>query len=271
MPSAAPHIGGGQRFANLALHSTGHRSASALRIALRRGTATHPLGYPYPNRPDFMRLPNPTHGSGAVLRTGPAVPPDNNVLRWLESGAPRVCHRFYSEGTNRLYAPSFFDGQISLAQAAQLISNKQSDDQTALLALKREYTVTPDPFTYKRLDRDPFLAISSSFPPQATGVNLAPGVPPPSPHLAEVLARRPITLLHCQSRLHPAVALLRAPPLPPFPAIKVALRSLHLPAKAKARANPHIVMLPLNKKANKRVMPKAKLRAKTLPRGPKAP
>ena len=34
-----------------------------------------------------MRLPDPRHGSGSVLCSGPP-PPEEDVIRWLHSGAP---------------------------------------------------------------------------------------------------------------------------------------------------------------------------------------
>ena len=57
LPAASSTSDGGQRFANLALHSTGHRSTSALHNAIRRGTAASPLGFPFPPAQPFYASP----------------------------------------------------------------------------------------------------------------------------------------------------------------------------------------------------------------------
>ena len=67
------------------------------------------------------------HAFGAVLRAGTLTPPETEVIRWLQNGAPRVSHRrAYNTGT-RPYAPTalivFFDGNI------QSTSNHQTDKQ----------------------------------------------------------------------------------------------------------------------------------------------
>ena len=170
LPAAAPSTGGGQRFADLALHSTGHRSTSALHNAIRRGTAAHPLGVPFPACPAFLRLPDPSHGTGRIRRPGLPVQPEASVVQWLKAGAPRVTFRQFPDPATRPPIPeallAFFDGNISHAHIIHLLDNHQCDDQQA----------------------------PPGMPASASGPQTAPAAPPINPALADFLARRPPSL-----------------------------------------------------------------------------
>ena len=79
----------------------------------------------------------------------------------------------------------------SVYQIIQLINNHQRDNQSALLAHKREHTAHPNPFSYKRLDFDPVFALTQPVTPcpRQAGAPSATDLPPSSQTLAEVLAR----------------------------------------------------------------------------------
>ena len=75
-PLPAPAEGDPQnhRFADLALHASGHRSAAALRNALQLATTTTAPPDHEPSNARFIRLPDPTNGHNNAIQS-PAAPP----------------------------------------------------------------------------------------------------------------------------------------------------------------------------------------------------
>ena len=91
-PMPAPAEGDPQnhRFADLALHASGHRSAAALRNTLQLATATAPPDHE-PSNARFIRLSDPTNGHNNAIQD-PAAPPSAAIIRWLRGGELLVSH-----------------------------------------------------------------------------------------------------------------------------------------------------------------------------------
>ena len=104
-PLPAPAEGDPQnhRFADLALHASGHRSAAALRNALQLATTTAPPDHE-PSNARFIRLPDPTNGHNNAIQD-PAAPPSAAIIRWLRGGATRVSSRLFPDAATRPYCP----------------------------------------------------------------------------------------------------------------------------------------------------------------------
>ena len=120
LPASAEGDPQTHRFADLALHASGHRSAAALRNALQLATATAPPDHE-PSNARFIRLPDPTTGHKNAIQN-PAAPPSEAIIRWLREGAPRVSSRLFPDPATRSYCPEalflFFSGKLSLPQCA---------------------------------------------------------------------------------------------------------------------------------------------------------
>ena len=104
-PLPAPAEGDPQnhRFADLALHASGHRSAAALRNALQLATTTAPPDHE-PSNARFIRLLDPTNGHNNAIQC-PAAPPSAAIIRWLRGGATRVSSRLVPDAATRPYCP----------------------------------------------------------------------------------------------------------------------------------------------------------------------
>ena len=170
-PLPAPAVGDPQShcFADLALHTSGHRSAAALRGALHLANSQSPIEHSSSNS-RFIRLPDPTNGTQTVWQN-PATPPSADIIRWLRDGAPRVSARLFPKPSTRPDCPEalfqFFSGKLTLSQCAQLIEQHLSDAQDAVNEAKRTFNINKDVggYRYVRLKYDP----SASGAPPSTG------------------------------------------------------------------------------------------------------
>ena len=117
LPASAEGDPQTHRFADLALHASGHRSAAALRNALQLATTTAPPDHE-PSNARFIRLPDPTKGHKNAIQN-PAAPPSDAIIRWLREGAPRVSSRLFPDPAIRPYCPEalflFFEVRPRLA------------------------------------------------------------------------------------------------------------------------------------------------------------
>ena len=115
LPAPAESDPQNHRFADLALHASGHRSAAALRNALQLATTPAPPDHE-PANARFIRLPDPTNGHNNAIQS-PAAPPSAAIIRWLRGGATRVSSRLFPDASKpyscfsaansaSLYAPS---------------------------------------------------------------------------------------------------------------------------------------------------------------------
>ena len=194
-PLPAPAEGDPQnhRFADLALHASGHRSAAALRNALQLATTPAPPNHE-PANARFIRLPDPTNGTNTTIQS-PAAPPSAAIIRWLRGGATRVSSRLFPDASTRPYCPEalflFFSGKLSLPLCAQLIAQHNEDQSAAVSDAKTSFhrAKEADSFTYHRLLVDLSLplmpdAASSSqagpgyASPPAAALGVRPRIPP---------------------------------------------------------------------------------------------
>ena len=181
-PLPAPAEGDPQthRFADLALHASGHRSAAALRNALQLATTTAPPDHE-PSNARFIRLPDPTNGHNNAIQN-PAAPPSAAIIRWLRGGATRVSSRLFPDASTRPYCPEalflFFSGKLSLPLCAQLIAQHKEDEPAAVSAAKTSFhrAKEADSFTYHRLLVD--LPVSP-MPDPASPSQAGPGYASP--------------------------------------------------------------------------------------------
>ena len=194
-PLPAPAEGDPQnhRFADLALHASGHRSAAALRNALQLATTPAPPDHE-PANARFIRLPDPTNGTNTAIQS-PAAPPSAAIIRWLRGGATRVSSRLFPDTSTRPYCPEalflFFSGKLSLPLCAQLIAQHNEDQSAAVSDAKTSFhrAKEADSFTYHRLLVDlsvplmPDAASSSQAgpgyaSPPAAALGIRPRIPP---------------------------------------------------------------------------------------------
>ena len=117
LPGPAPDDPHAHRFANLALHASGHNSNESLRNAIQLHHTFSQTNAMVTN-PTFLRVPDPSNGTGQLTHSPVAL--DHTVARWLREGAPRVTSRTHPNPSTRPFIPlalfSFFDGVISLPQ-----------------------------------------------------------------------------------------------------------------------------------------------------------
>ena len=177
-PLPAPAEGDPQnhRFADLALHASGHRSAAALRNALQLATTTAPPDHE-PSNARFIRLRDPTNGHNNAVQS-PAAPPSAAIIRWLRGGATRVSSRPFPDAATRPYSPEalflFFSGKLSLPLCARLIAQHQEDQPEAVSEAKTSFhrAKEADSFTYHRLQVD---LPASTIPDPASSSHTSPG------------------------------------------------------------------------------------------------
>ena len=141
------------RFADLALHASGHRSATALRNALQLATATAPPDHE-PSNARFICLLDPTNGHKNAIQN-PAAPPSDAIIRWLREVL--VSHHASSRTPPLAHiAWKFFSGKLSLPLCAQFIVQHQEDQSEAVTEAKTSFhrAKETDSFTYHRLHVD---------------------------------------------------------------------------------------------------------------------
>ena len=187
LPGPSPNDANAHRFANLALHASGHHSNESLRNAIQLHQTFSQTNAMVTN-PTFLRVPDPSNGTGQLTQQ-PAVALDQTVARWLREGAPRVNSRSHSDPATRPFVPaalfSFFDGAISLPQCSQLIAQHHANSTSHVRAAAQEFARTEGAhkFIYTRLNTEvvdccriyhlPPTSSVTTTPP--TGVSHAPG------------------------------------------------------------------------------------------------
>ena len=144
LPGPSPNDPNAHRFANLALHASGHNSNESLRNAIQLHQTFSQTNAMVTN-PTFLRVPDPSNGTGHLTQH-PAVALDPTVARWLSEGAPRVNSRSHPNPANRPFIPaalfSFFDGAISLPQCSQLIAQHHAHSTSHVRIAAQEFTRT---------------------------------------------------------------------------------------------------------------------------------
>ena len=146
-----PHA---HRFANLALHASGHNSNESLRNAIQlHHTFSHTNAMV--TNPAFIRVPDPSNGTGQLTHSPVAL--DQTVTQWLRDGAPQVTSRSHPTPATRPFIPlalfSFFDGVISLPQCSQLIAQHLAHASSHVRTAAQEFTRADGTlkFSYTRL------------------------------------------------------------------------------------------------------------------------
>ena len=94
-----PHA---HRFANLALHASGHNSNESLRNAIQLHNTFSQTNAMVTN-PTFLRVPDPYNGTGQLTHSPVSL--DHTVARWLREGAPRVTSRTHPNPSTRPFIP----------------------------------------------------------------------------------------------------------------------------------------------------------------------
>ena len=171
LPGPAPNDPNAHRFANLALHASGHNSNESLRNAIQLHQSFSQTNAMVTN-PTFLRVPDPSNGTGQLTQL-PPVALDQTVLKWLQAGAPRVNSRSHPNPATRPFIPaallSFFDGAISLPQCSQLIAQHLANSSSHVRAAAQEFGRTAEVsiYSFKHGSRQllPCLPISTYPPP----------------------------------------------------------------------------------------------------------
>ena len=147
LPGPAPNDPNAHRFANLALHASGHNSNESLRNAIQLHQTFSQTNAMVTN-PTFLRVPDPSNGTGQLTQH-PAVALDQIVARWLREGAPRVNSRSHPNPATRPFIPaalfSFFDGAISLPQCSQLIAQHLAKPRSLIMTPTSHIPSAPRP------------------------------------------------------------------------------------------------------------------------------
>ena len=195
LPGPSPNDANAHRFANLALHASGHHSNESLRNALQLHQTFSRTNAMVTN-PTFLRVPDPSIGT-CQLTQQPAVALDQTVARWVQEGAPRVNSRTHSDPAALF---SFFDGAISLPQCSQLVGQHHANSTSHVRAAAQEFVRTEGAHTFiysglttevvdcSRIYHLPPSSVTTTPP---TGVSHAPG--PSHPRLpAESRSRTPL-------------------------------------------------------------------------------
>ena len=164
--------------------------------------------------PTFLRVPDPSNGSGQLTQH-PPIALDQTVTRWLREGAPRVNSRSNPNPTTRPFIPaallSFFDG--SLPQCSQLIAQHLANSSSHVRTAAQEFgrTDAAQKFTYTRLNTEVidccrvYHLPPTPFPgslPSPAGASPAQGTAGSTP--ASALNVRPPRLASLQSPPHEA-------------------------------------------------------------------
>ena len=163
------------RFADLALHASGHPSAADLRNALQLATTTAPPDHE-PSNARFIRLPDPTDGHNNAIQS-PATP-----LRCYHSMTTRGSYSCLNtplpDAATRPYCPEalflFFSCKLSLLLCARLIAQHQEDQPDAVSEAKTSFhrAKEADSFTYHRLQVD---LPAPTIPDSASSSHTSPG------------------------------------------------------------------------------------------------
>ena len=104
LPGPSPNDPNAHRFANLALHASGHNSNESLRNAIQLHQTFSQTNAMVTN-PTFLRVPDPSNGTGHLTQH-PAVALDPTVARWLSENAPRVNSRSHPNPATRPFIPA---------------------------------------------------------------------------------------------------------------------------------------------------------------------
>ena len=217
LPGPAPNDPNAHRFANLALHASGHNSNESLRNAIQlHQTFSHTNAMV--TNPTFLRVPDPSNGTGHLTQQ-PPVALDQTITRC----APRVNSRSNPNPATRPFIPaalfSFFDGAISLPQCSQLIAQHLANSTSHVRTAAQEFTRTEgaQKFIYTRLNTEIIdcCRIYHLPPPPSHGGLPAGALPaqgPSGPMPAPALNVRPRLPAESSSRS-------RTPPGPSVPSL----------------------------------------------------
>ena len=169
------------RFADLALHASGHRSAAALRNALQLAITTAPLDHE-PSNARFIRLPDPTKGHNNAIQS-PAAPPSAAIILWLR-GELLVSHHASSRmplpaHTARKHCSCFLAANSAFPYAPGSSPNTKRTSRRRSLKPKLHSTEPrrpiASPITVSKCQRPLFLTqLARPTPAQAMRVSPLP-------------------------------------------------------------------------------------------------